>query len=278
MPITISTNVVAIGVRRSLGKTSAALGQNFLRLASGLRVNSAADDAGSLGVADRLTTDIRGLSKASQNANEGVSLAQVADSALAETINSMQRIRDLAVEATGGTKSLTDRQNLQIEVEEMIAEVDRIATEVKYNGLRLLAGSFANMDFQIGIDAGDTMRVTFLGASTQKVGLGPTGNSAQVSTTTQATRTILLIDSALDSITSIRATIGGVQNRFESIINQIQTMSDAYTSARSGMMDANIAKETAEMTRNMILQQAGVAILAQANLQPQLLLQLIRAP
>ncbi|MBF0346935.1 MAG: flagellin FliC [Magnetococcales bacterium] len=276
MPLTLASNIVALSVQRKLGKTDESLGQTFIRLATGLRVNSAKDDAGSIGIATRLTSKIQGLAKASQNANDGVSLAQVADDALVETVNAMQRIRDLAVEAKGGTKSLSDRQTLQTEVDEMITEIDRIASGIKYNGLRLLAGSFTAMTFQIGADAGNTLAVTFAGASTNKVGLGLAGNSAQVSTITQASRTILLIDSALDSVSSIRATIGGVQNRFESIANQIQSLSDNYTSARSTIMDANVAKETADMTRNLIIKQAGISVLAQANLQPQLLLQLLR--
>ncbi|MBF0146744.1 MAG: flagellin FliC [Magnetococcales bacterium] len=278
MPLTLASNIVALSVQRKLGKTSDSLGQTFIRLATGLRVNSAKDDAGSIGIATRLTSKIQGLSKAAQNTNDGISLAQVADDALVETVNAMQRIRDLAVEAKGGTKSLSDRQTLQTEVEEMITEIDRIASGIKFNGLRLLAGSFTAMTFQIGADAGNTLAVTFAGASTNKVGLGLAGNSAQVSTITQASRTILLIDSALDSVSSIRATIGGVQNRFESIANQIQSLSDNYTSARSTIMDANVAKETADMTRNLIIKQAGISVLAQANLQPQLLLQLLRSP
>ncbi|MBF0110485.1 MAG: flagellin FliC [Magnetococcales bacterium] len=275
MPLTIASNIVALSVQRKVGQTNDALGQTFLRLATGLRVNSAKDDAGSLGLATRLTAKIQGLGKAAQNANDGISLSQVADDALVETVNAMQRIRELAVEAKGGTKSSSDRQTLQTEVNAMISEIDRIATEVKFNGLRLLAGSFTAMDFHIGADAGNTVEITFAAASTNKVGLGVAGNSAAVSTVTKASRTILLIDSALDSISSIRATIGAAQNRFESIASQIQSLSDSYTTARSNIMDANIAKETAEMTRNTIIKQAGISVLAQANLQPKLLLQLL---
>ncbi|MBF0132606.1 MAG: flagellin FliC [Magnetococcales bacterium] len=276
MPISIATNVISLAVQRKLGNTTADLGKSFLRLASGLRVNSAQDDAGGLGFATRLTTQVQGLAVAARNTNDGISLAQVADSALVETVGAMQRIRELAVEATGSTKSSTDRYALQDEVDEMVAEVTRIATDIKYNGMRLLAGSFTGMDFQIGADAGNTLQVAFAGASTNLVGMGVAGNSMTVSTTTKASRTILLIDSALDSISAIRATIGGVQNRFESIINQIQSLSDAYTQTRSTIMDADIAKETALLARNLIIQQAGVSVLSQANLQPNVMLQLLR--
>ncbi|MEO5329635.1 MAG: flagellin FliC [Magnetococcus sp. THC-1_WYH] len=276
MPISIATNVISLAVQRKLGNTTADLGKSFLRLASGLRVNSAQDDAGGLGFATRLTTQVQGLAVAARNTNDGISLAQVADSALVETVGAMQRIRELAVEATGSTKSSTDRYTLQDEVDEMVAEVTRIATDIKYNGMRLLAGSFTGMDFQIGANAGNTLQVAFAGASTNLVGMGVAGNSMTVSTTTKASRTILLIDSALDSISAIRSTIGGVQNRFESIINQIQSLSDAYTQTRSTIMDADIAKETALLARNLIIQQAGVSVLSQANLQPNVMLQLLR--
>lgn len=276
MPISIATNVISLAVQRKLGSTTADLGKSFLRLASGLRVNSAQDDAGGLGFATRLTTQVQGLAVAARNTNDGISLAQVADSALVETVGAMQRIRELAVEATGSTKSSTDRYTLQDEVDEMVAEVTRIATDIKYNGMRLLAGSFTGMDFQIGADAGNTLEVAFAGASTNLVGMGVAGNSMTVSTTTKASRTILLIDSALDSISAIRSTIGGVQNRFESIINQLQSLSDAYTQTRSTIMDADVAKETALLARNLIIQQAGVSVLSQANLQPNVMLQLLR--
>lgn len=276
MPISIATNVIAMAVQRNIGKSTDALKQNLVRLSSGLRINSARDDAGNIGVASRLATKVLSLGKVAQNANDGISLAQVADDALVETIGSMQRIRELAVEAMGSSKSSADRQTLQTEVNSMVAEVTRISSQIKFNGMRLLAGSFTAMNFQIGAEAGETLQVTFGGASTNTVGMGIGGNSMTVSNPTKASRTVGLIDTAMDSITAIRATIGAVQNRFSSIANQIQSLSDAYTSARSSIMDANIAKETAEMTRNMIIQQAGISVLSQANLQPQVLLQLIK--
>ncbi|MBF0421768.1 MAG: flagellin FliC [Magnetococcales bacterium] len=276
MPLTIGSNLISLAVQRNLSKTNQALGQSYLRLSSGLRVNSAGDDPAGIALAARLTSKIGGLSKAAQNVNDGVSLAQVADSALSETVTSLQRIRDLAIAAKNTTASSSDRVSMQTEVNLMVSEITRLAANTKFNGYSLLAAATQTFSFQIGANPGETVQFTVQGASMGLLGFGANGKSALVSTTTHASTTVLLVDSALDSISSIRATLGGAQTRFQSVLSQIQSLSDAYTSSKSAIMDANIAKETAEMTRNNILQQAGISILAQANLQPKLLLQLLQ--
>ncbi|MBF0420012.1 MAG: flagellin FliC [Magnetococcales bacterium] len=281
MPLTLASNIISLAVQRGISKTSQALGQSYLRLSTGLRVNSAADDPSGIGVAARLTAKIGGLAQASKNVNDGISLTQIADTALSETVNSLQRIRDLAVAAKTTTATSGDRASMQTEVNLMVSEINRLATTTKFNGYTIIDTATKNFSFQIGPDAGNTLQMTVNGASLALLGLGANGVSAVVSGATAtnfASKTIQLVDSALDSVSSIRAKLGGAQTRFLSIINQINGMSDAYTSSKSSIMDANVATETANLTRNNILQQAGIAVLAQANLQPQTLLQLLRNP
>ncbi|MBF0414945.1 MAG: flagellin FliC [Magnetococcales bacterium] len=281
MPLTLASNIISLAVQRGINKTSQALGQSYLRLSTGLRVNSAGDDPSGIGIAARMTAKIGGLAQASKNVNDGISLTQIADTALSETVNSLQRIRDLAVAAKSSTASSGDRASMQTEVNLMISEINRLASTTKFNGYTIISSTTRYFSFQIGPDQGNTLLMTVKGASVGTLGLGTNGTSAVVSgaaAPTYASKTILLVDSALDSVSSIRATLGGAQTRFLSIINQINGMSDAYTSAKSSIMDANVASETANLTRNNILQQAGIAVLAQANLQPQTLLQLLRNP
>lgn len=281
MPLTLASNIISLAVQRNLNTTNQALGQAYLRLSTGLRVNSAADDPAGIGMAARLTAKIGGLAQATKNANDGISLTQVADAALSGTVTALQRIRDLAVAAKTTTASSGDRASMQAEVNLMISEINRLANTTKYNGYTIINSTTKNFSFQVGPDQGNTVVMTVKGASTGLLGLGlgtATTTSAVVSggaATTYASKTIMLVDSALDSVSSIRATLGGAQTRFLSILSQISTMSDAYTSSKSSIMDANVATETANLTRNSILQQAGIAVLAQANLQPKMLIQLL---
>ena len=276
MPITISSNLASLVAQNNLGATTKALGKNFQRLATGLRINSAKDDPAGAAISTRLTAQIKGLNVAKKNANDGLSLSQVADSALEETTNAIQKIRDLASEAQNSTASSADRASLQTEVNLMISEIQRLALEVEFNDTKLLSGGFVDQIFHIGPDANDTIKVTIASATISAVGFVTGGNvSYEVSTATFAASTVTRADSALDTIANIRSGLGGVQNRFESIINTIDNLSTAYTASRSQIMDVDVAQETSELTRNVILQQAGVAVLAQANLQPQIMLKLL---
>ncbi len=275
MTISINTNFASLFVQRGLQQSSTALGKSMQRLATGLRINSAGDDAAGLAVATRMQTQIRGLNVVKQNANEGVSLTDIAYSALEETTNAIQSIRDLAVEANNATKSSADRLALQLTVAELLTEIQRIATATQYNKMNLLTGSFANKSFQIGAYTGEAIKITISTASLNGLAMGAAGVLVNVSTAASASNTILVADSALDVVNRIRAQLGGVQSRFESILNTISSASEAYTSARSGIMDTDIALETANLARIAIIQQAGIKVLSQANLQPQLLLQLL---
>ena len=280
MAITINNSVASLVVRQLLDKTGQNLGQNLQRISSGLRVNSAKDGGASLAVAMHVTSKINGLSVAKSNAGDGFSLAQVADAALTETTNALQKIRDLALDASTGTKSAEDRTALNNEIKSLISEISRIATQTTLFDHNLLAGDFTT-NVQVSPDAGTTVNVAIAGASLEHLNLGVSGSRLNVSTagaasaTIAASRAVLAADAAMDSVAAIRASLGGLQNRFESIMSIIDASSLAYTDTRSRILDADIAEESTELARNTILQQAGAAMLAQANLQPQILLTLL---
>lgn len=280
MMISINNMVSSNVVRQILGKTTSDLGQNLQRLSSGLRVNSAKDGGGALSVAMHMTSKIGGLSVAKQNANDGLSLVQVADAALEETVGALQNIRDLALDAGTATKSAGDRTALSSEINTLISEISRIATMTTLFNQNLLTGSFSTV-IQVGADPGQTVALTIAGASLLDLELGEDGSKLDVdiagaeSAAAAAEEAVDAVDVAMDSVAVIRATLGGAQSRFESIINIIDSSSLAYTSARSNVLDVDVAEESADMARNSILQQAGIAVMAQANLQPQALLKLL---
>ncbi|MBF0214415.1 MAG: flagellin FliC [Magnetococcales bacterium] len=285
MALTINGSIASINAQRQLAKHTNGLTQTFQRLSSGLRVNSAKDDAAGLAIANRMTAQIRGLNAAARNANDGISMAQVAEGALEETSNALQRIRELAVQASNDTYSSTDRSSLNTEVTQMLAEVQRIALNTNFNGNALFGGkaSVANSfgtafsgTFQIGPEAGQTFKVTILRADISALGLSVTGGGAfGVSTAALAMSAIERVDSALDAVSDIRAGLGAVQSRFESIISNLSSVSENTDAARSRIQDADIAQESANLTRLSILQQAGVAVLSQANQQPTIALALL---
>jgi len=435
MALVVNTNVSSLSAQRSLSRTGMDLGVSLQRLASGLRINSAKDDAAGMAIASRMTTQIRGLNQATRNANDGVSLAQTAEGALGEMINSLQRMRELAIQSANSTNSASDRAALNSEAQQLISEIDLIARTTEFNGLKLLDGSFGTSNFQVGANAGQVISVGMANARTSVLGGGyteavtsggltPTGaltgasgvlsldgnvvtgvddgvshnlgessaialsqaisaldgfsasaaanvvslgavtdddgtagialasgdltingtavvgaatnnadmadliNSANIDGVTasvsggavvltasdgrniqvesgggnadtvfatvdlsgaavdstavagfniiSSNSTIGIVDRALDAVNSMRADLGAIQTRFESTINRLTTTAENLTAARSRITDADFAAETANMTRAQILQQAGVAILAQANQQPQLALMLLK--
>ncbi|MBF0434727.1 MAG: flagellin FliC [Magnetococcales bacterium] len=282
MPLFINTNLASINTRRHLDHSTNSLGTSFARLASGLRINSAKDDAAGLAISQRMTSQVRGLTQAIRNANDGISLSQVAEGALEENTNSLQRIRELAVQAINGTNTNADRISLNAEVQQLLQEIQRTANQVTFNNRGVLNGSMATIAFQVGTNAGQTitMNIGSLNLSTLKLGTltgGITVNaySAIVSTAAKASVTLAKIDSALDAISSARSNLGAIQNRFQAVISNLSNVVENMSAARSRIMDADIAAETANLTRNSILQQAGTAVLAQANQQPQLALKLL---
>ncbi len=379
MPQTINTNIASLNAQRNLNSSQGVLNTSLQRLSSGLRINSAKDDAAGLAISERMTAQIRGLNQAGRNASDGISLAQTAEGALTEVTNMLQRIRELAVQSRNATNSANDRAALDTEAQQLRSEINRIASQTQFNGVNLLDGSFANQAFQVGANAGQTISVsgivnandtalgTYSAASVTGVAataftaitagdltinavsvgaiaadtsateraagirdainsvadqtgvyarndtattvtlVSTTGNIAiafagtsattattgltaatttattttgfgtlDVSTTAGADTAITQMDAALDAVNTARATLGAIQSRFESVVASIQTTSENLSSARSRIQDADFAMETAALTRAQVLQQAGVAMLAQANAVPQNVLALLR--
>jgi flagellin len=383
MPQVINTNVMSLNAQRNLSTSGGALATALQRLSSGLRINSAKDDAAGLAIAERFTTQIRGLNQAARNANDGISLAQTGEGALAEITNNLQRIRELAVQAANSTNSVSDREALNQEVEQRLAEIERVASQTSFNGQKILDGSFGSAAFQVGANAGETISIglstsmkkdaigqvavatgtvdvmdpdgaTFVSedapltiadgelsiavgdadaveltgdyesvqdlvdainskvagasawidadnhvviASSEDLDFTLAGDAAalvagvadvtvdadtdfltavSVETAGDANETIVRVDAALTAVSSLRSTLGAIQNRFESTITNLTTAAENLTASRSRIQDADFAQETAALTRAQILQQAGTAILAQANAVPQNVLSLLR--
>ncbi|KAF1699818.1 flagellin [Pseudoxanthomonas suwonensis] len=371
----INTNVMSLNAQRNLNTNSASLATTIQRLSSGLRINSAKDDAAGLAISERFTTQIRGLDVAVRNANDGISLAQTAEGAMVEIGNNLQRIRELAVQSANATNSQSDRDALNAEVSQLVAEIDRVANQTNFNNTKLLDGSFAGALFQVGANAGQTIgvnsivdananalgNVKFAAVATGTVttgadisgltinsvtiadvadtgvaadnakalaqaindkfdqtgvyasvdgagitltsvkagqdrviggtvaGTGLTAGSTDadasaasfakdldISSFAGAQRAMEIVDAALTSVNSARADMGAIQNRFTSTIANLQSTSENLSASRSRIRDADYAKETAELTRTQILQQAGTAMLAQAKSIPQNVLSLLQ--
>ncbi len=272
MALTINTNVASLNAQRNLAMSQNDLNRSMQRLSSGLRINSAKDDAAGLAISDRMTSQIRGLNQAARNSMDGISLAQTAEGALQESTNILQRMREIAVQAANDTNSDADRSSLNDEVNQLIAELNRIADNTAFNGRNLLNGSMATgAVFHVGADANQTISFSITSADAGALGV----SAATVSTQVGANVTISAVDAAISNIDTIRGGLGAVQNRFESTIANLTNVSENLSAARSRILDADIAMETSAMTKNNILQQAGVSILAQANQSPQLALSLL---
>jgi len=296
MALAINTNVHALNAQRNLDRSTQTLSTTFQRLSSGLRVNQAADDAAGLSIATRMSAQIRALNQSVRNSNDAISLVQVAEGALEETTNALQRIRELAVQAANDTYVLGDREDIQKEVNQLLEEIQRIAAYTDFNNQVVLGGSTNGLqgtaftgNFHVGADANQTIAVTINAGDLSALGLVNL-NAANLSTVTSAVTTsaqfsvgtqdaanaaISRLDNALDSVSDIRADLGAYQNRFESVVANLSNVSENTAASRSRIVDADVAAETAALSQNAILQQAGTAILAQANQQPQIALQLL---
>ncbi|MCC6916199.1 flagellin domain-containing protein [Nitrosomonas sp.] len=275
MPQVINTNIASLNAQRNLNVSQNSLGTALQRLSSGLRINSAKDDAAGLAISERMTSQIRGMNQAARNANDGISLAQTAEGALVEIGNNLQRIRELAVQSANATNSVEDREALQKEVTQLIGEIQRVGEQTSFNGTTLLDGTFASQIFQVGANEGETIDFTDIGDTTAS-GLGVDGVDISGTDGTAAASVITTIDTALKTVNSTRADLGAIQNRFSSAIANLQTSSENLSASRSRIQDADFAAETAALTRSQILQQAGVAMLSQANALPNNVLSLLR--
>ena len=282
MPLTINTNIASLNAQRNLNASQGSLATSMQRLSSGLRVNSAKDDAAGLSIAERMNSQVRGMNVAIRNANDGISMAQVADGALSQVSNSLQRMRELAVQARNSTNSSSDKDSLNKEFSQLQAEISRVLNGTTFNGKHILGSEATAMVFQIGanttVDDSITVATTDMSLDTTITNVTNTsiafiGSSANFAALGSV---IDNIDKAINNVNDTRATYGATQSRFDAIITNLQVGVENQSAARSRIMDADFAAETANMSRAQVLQQAGTAMVAQANQLPQQVLKLLQ--
>ena len=275
MSLYVNTNTSSLNAQRQLFNSGNALDVAFKRLSSGFRINSAADDAAGLQISNRLTSQVNGLDQAARNANDGISLAQVAEGAMDEITNSLQRIRVLAIQAQNGINNSADRAALQKEVTQLKLEISRIAETTQFGKQNLLQGTYSAV-FLVGANAGQNININLsrAGGGFGTSGLGLAGLS--VSSVAGASAALAALDSAIAIIDGTRADLGAIQNRFQATIRNLTNISENVAGARSRIRDTDFAKETAELTRTQILQQTSTTVLAQANQRPQAALSLLQ--
>jgi flagellin len=287
MPQIINTNLVSLNAQRNLNQSQSSLAVSMQRLSSGLRVNSAKDDAAGLAIAERMNAQIRGMNVAVRNANDGISLAQTAEGALAQVGNSLQRMRELAIQAANATNSNSDKDSLDKEFGELAKEIQRVLGGTTFNGKHILGSEAGTQTFQVGANttSNDSIDITTpdMTIATQITSVAGTdnmgtGRSVIGSTANNAAIALVIagIDAALDTVNNTRATFGATQSRFDAVISNLQISAENQTAARSRIMDADFAAETANLSRAQILQQAGNAMVAQANQLPQQVLRLLQ--
>ena len=281
MSSVINTNVGSLTAQRNLSSSQASLAQSMQRLSSGLRINSAKDDAAGLAIAERMNAQVRGMNVAIRNANDGISLAQTAEGALSKVGDALQRMRELAVQSRNATNSSSDKDSLNKEFSELQSEITRVLGGTAFNGKHILGSDATAMTFQIGANttADDTVSITTEDMTANTDITTVTGTAAVIDSTATSgdiATVIDNIDTAIDTINDQRATFGASQGRFDAIISNLQQSVESQSAARSRIMDTDFAQETAAMSRAQILQQAGSAMVAQANSQPQQVLSLLR--
>ncbi|KIQ77764.1 flagellin [Aeromonas jandaei] len=298
MAMFINTNTSSLNAQRNLMNTTKSLDTSYTRLASGLRINSAKDDAAGLQISNRLTSQINGLDQGNRNANDGISLAQTAEGAMDEVTGMLQRMRTLAQQSANGSNSAKDREALQKEVDQLGAEINRISKDTSFAGTKLLDGTFSG-SFQVGADANQTISFsltqangfsisgiaaaanttvdvgTVIGTAINVTAIFVAGSSISISTQNGAQQVLAAADAMLGVVDSKRAELGAVQNRLDSTIRNQANISENVSAARSRIRDADFATETANMTKQNILQQAASSVLAQANQRPQSALSLL---
>jgi len=283
MAMTINTNVMSLNAQRNAANNQSSMATTMQRLSSGLRVNTAKDDAAGLAIAERMNTQVRGMTVAVRNANDGISLSQVAESGISTLTDILQRMRELAVQSINSTNTSDDISALNEEYSQLGAELARIISAVQFNGQSLFTTT-AGYDFQVGATSGQTISIASSSLNFQSaaglssVMLGSTDSVSALDTTSNSANAANLtaIDLAIDTVNSVRAQLGAIQSRFEKTINFLQTGIENQSAARGRIMDADFAQETSNLSRVQILQQAGTAMIAQANQMPQSVLQLLK--
>ena len=274
MALVVNTNLFSMTAQKNLSVHSDKLAGSFAKLSSGLRIVSAADDAAGLGISERMRAEIRSLGMAQRNAQDGVSLVQTAEGALSEVSGNLNRMRELAVEAANGTLNTADRTSLDQEFQALDDEIDRVATETEFNGISLLDGTNAAIDIQVGTSSGQTITIN---TTDMQSGAGGLVISAlDVTSVANASAALGGLDSAIDAVVAQRGDFGASQNRLSSAMRSIATAKENLSGAESRIRDVDVASETAELTKNRILQQAATSVLAQANTQPQLAMSLLQ--
>jgi flagellin len=275
MALAVNTNVYSINAQKNLSRVTTRLAGNFSRLSSGLRIATAADDAAGLAISERFRAQIRSLQRAQLNANDGISIMQTAEGALNEVSSMLVRMRELAIQANNGSVSGADKDSLQQEFSSLIDEIDRIAQATKFNNVALLDGSTSSMTLQVGEGTTanvDTVTLNLSNMRTSTLGI----DTADIGSSGNITSAITALDTAIDTVTSARGTFGGVMNRLQATINNLGVSIENISAAESRVRDVDVAYETAELTKNSIMQQAALSILAQTNVQPQIALTLLQ--
>src|SRR5882724_4050007 len=279
MSISVNTNIASLNAQRNLSMTQSSLATSMQRLSSGLRINSAKDDAAGLAISQRMDAQVRGMNVATRNANDGISLAQTAEGALGKVGDALQRMRELAVQAANGTNSDSDKDSLDKEFQQLSSEITRVLGGTTFNGIAIIGASAGAKDFQIGANTttNDTITVTTTDMTADGSITAVTGSVIDSSTSSATLKTVIDdIDGALNKVNSERAMYGATQNRFESVISNLQISVENQSAAVSRITYADFASETANLSRSQILQQAGTAMVAQANQLPQQVLQLLK--
>lgn len=280
MGSTINTNMASLTAQRAMGSTQGSLSTSMQRLSTGLRINSAKDDSAGLAIAERMTAQVKGMAVASRNANDAISLAQTAEGSLGKIGESLQRMRELAVQSSNSTNSTTDQANLDQEYQALSSEVTRVIGGTKFNSNSLLSTA-TTMAFQVGADNNPTtesigVTLTDIAAGAGMAAVLASGGTGSIDTAAKALITMSNLDTAINEITTARSNFGSVQNRFENVVANLSTTSENLQAARGRIMDADFAVETSNMSRAQVLQQAGSAMLAQANQAPQQVMSLLR--
>jgi flagellin len=266
MGLRINTNSASLNSQRVLWNTKLNLDKSLEKLSSGYRINRAGDDAAGLAISENLRAQVRGLKQASRNANDGISLVQVAEGAMNEQSSILIRLRELAVQAASDTIGPVERQFLNVEYDQMVSEIDRIADATEFNGTQLLSGAGSIMDFQIGIRNNPEIdRISFDSSKADANSAALGVNLTSVADKASAQNALSAIDTAIMSVSAMRADFGALQNRLQTTVSNIQNAVENMSSANSRIRDVDVAEETSEMTRNNILLQAGTSVLAQAN-------------
>ena len=274
MGLRINTNTASLTAQRNLSNTTEQLQRSMARLSSGLRIVRASDDAAGLAISERFRAEVRSLQQAQRNALDGISVLQVAEGALNETSGNLIRMRELAIQSANGTLGTGERNALQAEFADLIAEISRVANVTEFNGTKLLDGTAPTITFQVGANgtANDQIGVTGVDATATGLGVG----ALNISTDTGAVAALATLDTAIDNVSNLRGGFGTAQNRLESTIRSIAVSVENTSAAESRIRDVDVALETATLTRNQVLQQAGISVLAQANVSSQNALALLQ--